>query len=308
MQDTGVSAVRAFNRFYTRQIGALDAGLVGTGFTLAEARLIYEVASRTKASAAEMARELGVDPGYLSRLVRKLADQGLLVLHPHTTDRRQQEIVLTAEGRATFTALDEASDAAVRAMLAPHHEAKRTALVAAMTTIGAVLGAGQAAPLVVRPHRVGEVAYAVSRQAVLYTSEYGWDGSYEGLALDIAGRFLANYNAARECCLVAERGGQIVGAVFIVDAGNDAAQLRLLYVEPYARGEGIGRLLVRESLQFARSAGYLSVKLWTQSILTAARKIYTAAGFGKVREERHTSFGKNLIGEYWELRFPDAPS
>lgn len=297
-----IAEVRAFNRFYARIGGALDAGPIVSPYSLAEARVLHEVATRGNTTAAELSRHLGADPAYLSRLLAKLTQAGLLAVTPNTRDRRQHDIGLTPRGKTAVAGLDAAADAAVAALLAPLGAPSRQALVSAMATIRAAFGDTMpAAPVIVRPHRVGEVSHVVGRQGQLYAAEHGWDATYEGLAAEIAGKFLQDFDPGCECCLIAERRGEIVGSVFVVYAGEGIGQLRLLYVEPAARGLGIGRTLVEEAIRFARASGYARMTLWTQTSLLAARSIYAATGFTSGRQEPHTSFGKDLVGEYWEL-------
>ncbi|HEY4199243.1 MAG TPA: helix-turn-helix domain-containing GNAT family N-acetyltransferase [Devosiaceae bacterium] len=298
-----IAEVRAFSRFYTRVAGALDSHLLQSPFSLGEGRVIYEVATRQSTSAADLARVLSLDPGYLSRLLYKLVDAGIIALTPSLTDRRQNIIGLTKEGREAFLALDASSNTAVSSLIAPLGAGKQAALLAAMAKIRRLLGDETlpTLPVVIRPPRPGDIGHIVARQALVYAGEYGWDASYEGLAAEIAGQFLQQHDPAREFCLIAEHEGEVAGSVFLVDAHKGVSQLRLLYVEPAARGLGIGKSLVGECVTRARLMGYKRIKLWTQSILVPARRIYAAAGFELVREEAHRSFGQDLIGEYWEL-------
>lgn len=299
--DAQIAEVRAFNRFYTRLVGALDAHLLASPYSLAEARVIYEVAHRDGVSAADLARELSLDPGYLSRMLARLVEADILALAPNPSDRRQNLIALTEEGRSAFGRLEAEAVAAVGTLLAPLPEGERAEICGAMGLIRRRLGDMAApAPVVIRPPRPGEIGLIVGRQAAIYAQEYGWDASYEGLAAEIAGAFIQHHDPAREGCLVAERAGQVLGSVFLVDAGEGVAQLRLLYVEPSARGLGLGSTLVEQCVAQARAAGYTRMKLWTQSVLVAARRIYARAGFTLVRSEPTHSFGQDLVSEFWE--------
>lgn len=302
MVSSEVADVRAFNRFYTRVVGALDAHLLASPFSLGEARVIYEVATRQTVSAAELARHLGLDPGYLSRMLGKLVDAGVIAVSPSVSDRRQNVITLAADGQAAFAALDADAIAEIGKLLAPLPATDRAGLIAAMARIRRLLGDdAPATPVVIRPPRPGDIGFIVGRQSALYAQEYGWDGSYEGLAAEIAGKFVQDHDPAREACFIAERSGEVVGSVFLVDAGGGMGQLRLLYVEPSARGLGVGKTLVAQCVAQARAAGYQRLKLWTQSVLVPARKIYAAAGFILVQSEPTRSFGQDLTSEFWEL-------
>jgi DNA-binding MarR family transcriptional regulator/GNAT superfamily N-acetyltransferase len=302
--DPAVSAVRRFNRFYTRLVGVLDEQYMQTGFSLAEARVLFELATRSSSSAKEISDELALDPGYLSRILRKFADSGLLARTPLATDARQTTLRLTRKGKSAFAALDRRPAEYTRQQLQLLTPAQRTALANSMQTIEAILApAGTQPPFILRPHRAGDMGWIVSRQAALYATEYGWNTDYEALAARIAADFLQNFDPARERCWIAERSGEPLGAIFLVrhPEFEGAAKLRLLHVERAARGLGLGRALVTECVSFARSAGYRRITLWTQSILTAAQHLYSQAGFRLVAEEPHQSFGHNLTGQTWEL-------
>ena len=300
-----VAAVRRFNRFYTRQVGALDEGLLHSALSLPEARVLYEIANRDSPTAAELGRELRVDAGYLSRLLRALEKRALIERAPSPADGRQSLLRLTAEGRATFVDLDKRSSEDVASLLAPLGDLQQRRLLDAMRTIETVLGAEvrQRASYVLRPHRPGDMGWIVHRQAVLYAQEYGWNEEYEGLISRIVADFIDTFDPKREHCWIAEREGEIVGSVFVVRHPNreGVAKLRLLYVEPEARGLGIGRRLVSEVTRFAREAGYRAISLWTNSVLVSARRLYEAEGYRLVQEERHHSFGRDLVGQTWEL-------
>jgi Transcriptional regulators len=312
-----VSTVRAFNRFYTRQIGVLEDGLLHTPFSLAEARVIYELAHQGETTATALGIELRLDGGYLSRLLRSLAERGLIVQRPSKDDGRRTLLTLSAAGRRAFAKLDTRASEEVRALLDGIVPAGRARVVAAMRAIqdelsversSAAATAPTAAPTTtasysLRSHRPGDMGWIIHRQAVLYHMEYGWNEEYEALIARIMADFVERFDPARERCWVAERGGVIVGSVFVVRHAEreGVAKLRLLYVEPEARGLGLGRRLVREVTEFARGAGYHTITLWTNSVLASARRIYEAEGYQLAREEPHHSFGMDLVGQTWEL-------
>jgi DNA-binding MarR family transcriptional regulator/GNAT superfamily N-acetyltransferase len=299
--DSSVAAVRRFNRFYTRQIGLLDEGLLKTPFSLTESRVLYELAHRDGPTAAELTRDLGLDAGYLSRILRGFDAGGLIARTPSTADGRQHHLHLTAAGRAAFAPLDRGSQQQVAAMLARLGDGGRRRLSEAMRTIEDLLAPDPARPAwLLRPHRPGDMGFVVGRHGALYAQEYGWGIAFEGLVAEIVAAFIRDFDACRECCWIAEIDGNPVGSVLVVKHSERIAKLRLLIVEPSARGLGIGARLVAEALRFARSAGYAEVTLWTQSILVAARRIYQDAGFRLVKAEPHASFGTGLIGETWE--------
>ncbi|MDA9398681.1 bifunctional helix-turn-helix transcriptional regulator/GNAT family N-acetyltransferase [Bradyrhizobium sp. CCBAU 45389] len=300
--DDHIAAVRAFNRFYTRKLGVLDQRLGRTPFSLSEARVLYELAHRDDLAAKEIGIELGLDPGYLSRIVQSFDEKGLITRKPLPADRRQYQLSLTAKGRQTFAKLNLSSQNEVAAMLAQLSAGDATQLTQAMATIEAVLEQrrSQPAAFMLRSHRVGDMGWVVSRQAAAYAADYNWDISYEALVAEICAQFIRNYDAAREHCWIAEVGGEPVGSIFLVKATDEIAKLRLLQVEKKARGLGVGRALVEQCLQGARERGYSKMTLWTQSILVAARGIYKSAGFKLVKEEKHHSFGADLVGETWE--------
>jgi len=298
-----VTAARAFNRFYTHEIGLLNQSLLRSEFSLTEARILYELAHREGLTASDLGHDLSLDAGYLSRLLKGFAKRGLVRRNPSRTDARQTVLALAAAGRAAFELLDKASHDEVLAMLGrlPAGEADR--LVNAMGTVRRILGRASAppAPYFLRPFRVGDIGWIIHRQGLLYSQEYGWDRTFEALAAEIAGSFVKTYDPDREQCWIAERDGEVFGCVFLVGDSADAAKLRLLYVEPSARGLGIGRRLVDECVRFAGSKGYRTLTLWTNDVLVSARRIYQAAGFKLVKEERHRSFGKDLLGQNWSL-------
>ncbi|MDA9504110.1 MarR family transcriptional regulator [Bradyrhizobium sp. CCBAU 11386] len=300
--DDHIAAVRAFNRFYTRKLGVLDQHLGRSPFSLSEARVLYELAHRDDLAAKEIGIELGLDPGYLSRIVQSFDEKGLITRRPLPADRRQYQLSLTAKGRQTFAKLNLSSQNEVAAMLARLSPSDATRLTQAMATIEAVLDQrrSQPAAFMLRSHRVGDMGWVISRQAAAYAAEYNWDISYEALVAEICAQFIKTYDAAREHCWIAEAGGEPIGSIFLVKATNEIAKLRLLLVEKKARGLGVGRALVEQCIQGARERGYSKMTLWTQSILLAARGIYQNAGFKLVATEPHHSFGQDLVGETWE--------
>jgi DNA-binding MarR family transcriptional regulator/GNAT superfamily N-acetyltransferase len=300
-----ISAVRRFNRFFTRQIGVLREGLLHSPYSLTEARIIYELAHRDVVTAADLGRELGLDAGYLSRLVSRLEQQGLLERLPSESDGRQRLLRLTPAGEQAFALLDQRARDEVGEMLHNLSEEEQQRLLTSMQTIESVFDKGKsfkfAEPFFLRSHESGDMGWVTHRHGVLYRQEYNWDERFEALVAQIVSDFINNYNPARERCWIAEMGGEIVGSVFVVQASETVAKLRLLLVEPKARGLGLGSRLVEECLRFARRHGYKKMMLWTNSILVAARHIYERAGFKLVAQEAHHSFGHDLIGETWEL-------
>jgi DNA-binding MarR family transcriptional regulator/GNAT superfamily N-acetyltransferase len=301
--DGQISAVRAFNRFYTRKLGVLDQQLLKSPFSLSEARVLYELATRENLSAKEIGIELGLDPGYLSRIVQNFDDSGLITRKPVPTDRRQYQLGLTAKGRQAFAKLSRSSHDDVAGMLAALAPGDTSRLIEAMSVIGRLLGTSPVTrpPAVLREPRPGDIGWIVQSHGALYASEYGFDSSFEGLVAEIVAKFLNSFDASRERCWIADIDGVQVGSVFLVRHTDDVAKLRLLLVDPAGRGQRLGQRLVAECVTFAKACGYRKITLWTQSILVAARKIYQDAGFTLVATEPHRSFGQSLIGETWEL-------
>jgi DNA-binding MarR family transcriptional regulator/GNAT superfamily N-acetyltransferase len=303
--DESITVFRRFNRQYTRILGLLDEELLKSGYSLAEARVLFELATRGESGATEIARELSLDAGYLSRILRKFEQAGLLHRSSSSADARHSILRLTRKGKVAFAELNRRSAAQARTILEQFSPRKRRALLESMQTIEAsfVQNDGAKAPFVLRPHRPGDIGWVVSRQAILYAEEYGWDASYEALAARITADFITNFDPRCDRCWIAERQGEPLGAIFLVRHPEqpDTAKLRLLHVESSARGMGLGKALVGECVAFARSAGYKRITLWTQSILHAAHHIYQQAGFKLVAEEPHHSFGKDLVGQTWEL-------
>ena len=295
--------VRRFNRFYTRTAGFLNETLTQSAFTLAEARVLFELAHGPSPFAVDIGRELGLDPAYLARILKKFTASGLLAAKPDEDDRRRRRLSLTEKGQSVMADLWAKADVDIGGMLSGLGGEERRRLTAAMAEIEKTLGPeGQGrGEVVIRPHKIGDMGWIVHRQAVLYAEEYGWDIGYEGLIAGICSDFVLNFKPGREYCWVAERDGAVIGSVFLVRKDDETAKLRLLYVEPSARGLGVGRRLVEECIAMARTCGYRKLVLWTNDVLTAARKIYQRAGFILVEEERHHSFGKDLFGQNWEL-------
>lgn len=298
-----VQAVRAFNRFYTQRIGALQHGLLHSRYSLTEVRVLYELANSASPSATELQNRLRLDPGYVSRILRSFERGGLLLRERSKKDGRQRLLRLTTQGRKVFSTLNARQSSEVGKMLRSVPESARERLVASMQTIQKVLdgdavGSGK---ISLRTHGPGDMGWVMSRHGALYSTEYGWDQRFEALVGEIVVSFIRNFDAERERCWIAEIDGERVGSVFLVKDTAAVAKLRLLLVEPNARGHGVGKLLVNECIDFARQVGYHKITLWTNSVLDAARRIYEVVGFRLVKEEKHTSFGHRLTGQYWEL-------
>ena len=299
-----VEAVRRFNRFYTQTIGVLQEGLLESPFSLTEVRVLYEIAHRADPTASELARDLALDAGYLSRILRNFERKGLVARTRSESDARRSHLALTDEGRATFAPLNAHAHDEVGAMLGKLAAGDRDRVVDAMERIERLLGARPQAktPYVLRSHRSGDMGWVVHRHGVLYAQEYGWDERFEGLVAEVVAKFIHDFDPKRERCWIAEKDGEIVGSVFLVAHSKTVAQLRLLLVEPAARGLGIGARLVAECERFARQAGYRKITLWTNSILVAARRIYEAGGYRLVHSEPYHGFGHDLVGETWDLK------
>jgi DNA-binding MarR family transcriptional regulator len=296
-------AIRRFNRFYTREIGVLDGNLLQSGFSLAEARILYELAQAPQISATEICEKLNLDRGYLSRLLRAFQKKRLISRKTDPTDKRRTHLSLTEKGRTTFRQLDRRSSEAANGMIAGLPHGAVNSLLAAMETIQGVLETSAPAPdYILRRDRVGDMGFIASRQAIIYAQEYGWDKTYEALAAKILSEFVSRNDTVNERAWIAESHGTILGSVYLMKEDADTARLRLLYVEPLARGLGLGKKLVSECTEFARGSGYKRIVLWTQSTLTAARKLYVAEGYQLITQEPHHSFGKDLVGETWELK------
>jgi len=296
-------AVRCFNRFYTQKIGVLQEKLLHGPFSLTEVRVLYELAHRQEPTASELGRDLGLDAAYLSRLLRGFGQRRLVKKRRSAADGRRSLLSLTPAGAKALSRLEERSRREIAALLRNLSGGEQRTLLGSMKTIEDLLGpgAGRSSAVVLRPPAPGDIGWVIERHGALYAEEHGWDERFEGLVARIAGEFLVRHDPKRERCWIAERDGERIGSVFLVHASRRVAKLRLLLVEPSARGLGVGGRLVEECIRFARLAGYRKVTLWTQSMLGAARRIYRRAGFRLVARERHRSFGRNLVGETWEL-------
>jgi DNA-binding MarR family transcriptional regulator/GNAT superfamily N-acetyltransferase len=300
-----VSAVRRFNRFYTRQIGLLDDGLLNSPFSLTQVRTLYELAQREQTTAVELCCDLGLDAGYLSRILAGFQKAGLIEKKDSQQDARQTFLKLTKKGRQAFAPLNTRSSEQVSAMLSKLSPGKQSDLIRAMSTIESVLTSEGNRPAVylLRQHRPGDMGWVVQRHGELYWQEYKYDERFEGLVAEIVAEFVQKLDPARERCWIAEKDGENVGSIFLVKKSAAIAKLRLLLVEPSARGLGIGKRLVEECVRFARDAGYRKIMLWTQSELASARRIYQTAGFKLVAEQKHQSWSRdNLVAETWELK------
>jgi DNA-binding MarR family transcriptional regulator/N-acetylglutamate synthase-like GNAT family acetyltransferase len=300
--DQRASAVRAFNRFYTRRIGVLKTRHLDSPFSLTEVRVLYELAHRDRLSAATLAADLSLDPGYLSRLLGAFERRGLLARTPAPHDARQRTLALTAKGRRAFAPLDARAHAEMAAMLDAVPVGSQERIVEAMRTIESLLEPARAATIALRPPKAGDLGWVVQAHGALYAAEFGYDVTFEALVAGIVADFTRRFDAKHDACWIADRGGIPVGCVFVVRKSKTVAKLRLFLVDPAARGTGLGQRLVDECIRFARETGYRTLTLWTQSELLAARRLYERAGFRRVATERHRSFGHDLIGENWELR------
>jgi DNA-binding MarR family transcriptional regulator/GNAT superfamily N-acetyltransferase len=307
MADDGVlqriEAVRQFNRFYTQKIGVLHEGLLSSPFSLTEVRVLYEMAQRERPVAFELGRDLGLDPGYLSRILSSFKAKGLIDSKPSEKDGRQSILWLTEQGKAAFAPLNERARDEIGILMGSLTESDQTRLVKAMESIRELLSLlpkGRM-PYLLRPHQPGDMGWVVHLHGMLYTQEYGWDETFEALVAGIAAKFIQNFDPKRERCWIAEIEGEIVGSVLLVKESETVSKLRLLLVHPKARGLGIGKRMVNECIRFARQVGYRKTILWTNDVLLAARHIYESLGFKLVLEEPHHSFGHDLVGETWEL-------
>lgn len=301
--DQRVEAVRRFNRFYTRRIGVLEDGLLKSPFSLAEARVIYELAQRKTSTASELGKALAVDPGYLSRLLRGLRSRGLIEKTPCPADARRSSLTLSERGQEAFAELDATSAAEIRAMLKSLPGEAQKELTGAMQRISRLLDKpeGGGPPFLIRTSEPGDIGWVIYRHGYLYWQEYGWDETFEALVAEIATQFIRDADPKRERCWIAEHDGLRTGCVFLVKESDEIARLRLLLVEPRARGLGIGRHLVETCIRYARGAGYAKLTLWTNDVLHSARRIYETAGFRLVDQAPHHSFGHDLVGQNWEL-------
>lgn len=297
-----VSAVRAFNRSYTKFLGALNGHLLSTPYSLTEARVLYELGQRDETEVAELRRVIGLDAGYLSRLLGKFEESGLLRRERSQSDGRRQQIRLTTKGRDTFRVLDTKSIAQIRALLGDLTDEEQRRLVEAMDMIRRRLASAEARPEVrLRAPAAGDFGWVIERNGALYAQEHGWDSSYEALVARIVAGYLDEHDPERESAWVAELHGERVGAIFCVRKDGETAKLRLLHVEPSARGAGVGTVLVDECVRFARAAEYRAIELWTVSVLAPARRLYERAGFVLVEEDTADRFGHRLTGQTWRL-------
>lgn len=308
--DRRIAAIRGFNRFYTARIGVLQDGLLDSPFSLPEARLLYELGHRASTTATTLGRALALDPGYLSRLLQGLEKRGLVRRAPALEDRRQNLLSLTAAGRQALQPLENRAQDEIATLLKPLSERRQRALLAAMATIEASLRPAHPPAartgFCLRPHRIGDMGWVASRHGALYAEEYGWNGEFEAFVARLVAKFVTRFDPARERCWIAEIEGEPVGAAFLVKHSKTVAQLRMLFVEPQARGLGIGKALVDQCVGFARQNGYRKLILWTNRGLDAAKRLYEAAGFRLVQEEPHRSFGKRLVGQNWALDLAPA--
>ena len=298
-----IAAVRRFNRFYTRRIGVLDATYLGTPYVLAEGRALYEIGHDEGITPKALAERAALDPGYLSRILKRFDREGLLRRVRSETDGRSVSLHLTDPGRRMFGELQLRSDGQAESLITPLPGQAREQLTAAMANVEALMDAPAPGEITLRPHRVGDMGWVTWRHAVLYAREQGWDERFEAMVARIVADFIEEFDPARERCWIAERDGEIVGSIFLVKGDGDEAKLRLLLTEPAVRGSGLGKRLVAECVRFAREVGYSGVSLWTQSILSAARGVYAGAGFQLVESQPHRLLGEELVGETWKLRF-----
>jgi DNA-binding MarR family transcriptional regulator/GNAT superfamily N-acetyltransferase len=303
MRNSLVDTVRRFNRLYTKKIGLLPEGHLGSPYTLAEVRVLYEVAHRERATASRIAQDLHLDLGYMSRIVHRFAKNQILQRKRSALDAREVVLSLTPKGKAIFARLNDRASAEVASILAELSREKRSRMAEAMQTIGGVLGdeAASSHRARLRAPKPGDLGWVIQRHGEIYFAEYGWNADFETLVAKIVAKFADKSDPRRERCWIAERGGSRAGCVFLVKKTKDVAQLRLLLVEPSARGAGIGRQLVDECARFARRAGYKRIVLWTNSVLEPARRIYAQAGYRVIDTEPHHSFGKDLVAETWQL-------
>jgi DNA-binding MarR family transcriptional regulator/GNAT superfamily N-acetyltransferase len=302
--DAQVEAVRRFNRFYTRRIGVLDEGLLASSFTLTQARVLFELGTRKTATAGQLIDMLGLDAGYLSRILQGFVDSRLIRRQRSTEDGRRAQLSLTSKGRKAFVTIDRSSRRTIGEMISPLSPTQRERLLGAMRILEETLSESGAIcdrTVEVRPYRIGDVGWAIEQHGRLYAEEFGWNMEFEALVATLFARFATHHDPESEQFWVAEVNGERVGCVFVVRNEKDlrAAQLRCLLVDPRGRGLGVGRRLVDECIHFAKAARYERMLLWTNDILLAARRIYEAAGFSLVEESPHHSFGHDLVGQIW---------
>jgi DNA-binding MarR family transcriptional regulator/GNAT superfamily N-acetyltransferase len=307
--DETIAAVRGFSRFYTRQLGLLDEGLLQSSFQLTEARILYELAYGNALTATQLCRDLGLDAGYLSRILKSFEARGLITRSAALHDGRQSVIGLTNAGRAAFAPLDQASQQQVLAMIGRMTPEQLAELIKAMQTVEHLIRGETPkrtpciprTPYILRPPRLGDIGWIIHRQAVLYNLEYDWDQEFEVLLAEIFAEMMKTFDPRHDGGWIVEQDGDIMGSVFVVRVSDAVAKLRLLYLEPAMRGLGLGQLLVEECIRFAKEKGYRSLTLWTNDVLVPARRIYQQAGFRRVAAEPQRAFGQDLVSETWEL-------
>lgn len=301
--DRRIEAVRHFNRFYTQKIGVLQEGLLKSPFSLSQLRVLYELAYRQHPTAAQLSNDLNLDRGYVSRILADFEKRGLIERKLSSEDARESLLALTRKGTDAFAPLNVRSHDEMAEMLSGLSPSQQKRLLESMMSIENLLNAtDEKVSYILRPHQPGDMGWVIHRHGVLYAQEYGWDEQFEALVASICVKFLQKFDSKRERCWIAEKDGEIVGSVFLVKHTKNIAQLRMLYVEPFTRGMGIGRRLVDECIRFSRQTGYKQIILWTQSNLSAARRIYEATGFKIVKKEPHHSFGHDLVAEIWKLK------
>ncbi len=296
-----IDAVRRFSRFYTQRIGVLQEGLLGSDLSLTEGRVVYELGTRARVTARDLCADLGLDPGYLSRILKRFEARGLLQRTVSKDDARQADLALTREGRALFQEINSKSHDEIAALLAQASAADKRALVEALGRVERMLGGKpDDGEITLRTHRIGDIGWVIHRHGVIYAEEYGWDAMFEAMVARVAADFIDQFKPGREVCWIAERSGTILGSTFVVEKSADIAKLRLVYVEQAARGTGLGRRLLDAAMSFAREAGYRRMTLWTNDVLLPARRLYETAGFVLTDSESYRGFGKDLVGETWE--------
>ena len=298
-----VAAVRRFNRFYTQNLGVLRPGWLDSAFSLTEARVLYEIKQRDGVTASNIARDLDLDAGYLSRILRGFHRNGLIRKNVSADDGRQSLLSMTAHGRKAFDPLERRTERQVGALLGRLTDSQQNHLISAMRTIETIIVSEPKveSEIVLRRPRPGDFGWVIARHAELYAQEFGWADDFEGLCAQIVADFVSKYDAKYERCWIAKMDGQNVGSVFLVKDSEKIARLRLLLVDPVARGRGLGTRLTNECIRFARMRGYRSITLWTHKVLTVARHIYERAGFQLTSSEPRRSFGQNVISEHWDL-------
>lgn len=308
--SSDINSFRSFNRFYTKQIGLLNRGLLQSRYSLTHVRILFEVAQSAKTTARALIEQLGIDPGYLSRILKSFEKEGLIQAVRSKKDSRQILLNLTSAGRKAFGALNTRSSAEARALLKTLSPEPRRVLIDSMESIQQILESGHSlrGPITFRTHKPGDIGWIAHRHGVLYSEEYGWNETFEALVAEILVNFVKKHSPDRERLWIAEQDGYRIGSIMLVDAGDGVSQLRLLLVEPSARGQGLGRKLIQKCMEFSRKAGYHKMKLWTQSNLYAARKLYVEAGWKLVDQKPHNSFGAHLVSENWEYIEPPQKS